>query len=209
MPKRTYKTDSDNLRKRVKSGKVDKSQLKGDALKYYNRYQGHLKAKATRAGKIAKVEHLVIPKDSEAYKIIAHAAELKGISVAEFTAKYHKAVKALLDDGATIIDRETDRLIRDILRSGKGAGMYINDGDGFTRVGKNQAMVRLQEFQTYVFGVSDIFLLLFRTEYKFTGDYYFYLPNEPDYMQYEGEELEEYLDEWYPNIKYVKSAKKD
>jgi len=207
MAKRIYKSDSPSLRKRVKNGKVNKDQLQGAALAYYNRVQGAAKARKKKVEAVAKIGDFEVPRDSRLYGIIKKAAEIKGISVKEFTEQYGEALLNLSRSGNQILDRETDRLIGDIRRSGKGTQVFINDGDGFVHVGKMRAMLHLQEFNQYVLGSSDIFLLFFRTEYKLTGDLYFYLPSEQDYDQYDGEDLELYLDDWYPNIGYVKSAK--
>lgn len=207
MSKRIYKTATENTRKKIKSGAVEKSQLKGAALSYYNRVQGAAKARAAKEEKVFKVGDAVVPRNSELYRIVETAAAAKGVTVKQFTTENQKSIKRLLQEGDVVVNREAGYAIKDITHIGKGKMVYVNDLDGYVRKGRNATIFGIQQLQQYCFSNSDIFLIFFLLRYKLNGDIYLYLPGLEQYDGLEGEELEEFLDDYYPHITYLKSAK--
>lgn len=208
MAKRIYKSATENTRKKILSGTVEKTQLKGAALAYYNRVQSAAKARAAKEEKIFKVGDAVVPRNSEIYRIVEAAATAKGVSVKKFTQENEKSIKRLLQEGDVVVNREADYAIRDIIHIGKGKSVYVNDLNGYVRKGRNATIFGIQELKQYAFSNTDIFLIFFLLRYKLNGDIYLFLPSAEDYEGLEDEDFELFLDDYYPDITYLKSAKK-
>lgn len=210
MSKKKLITDSPSLRKKVKEGKVKKSELKGDALSYWNKYQGAKKARAAKKAKIARIEQLVIPRDSEMYRMIERAAKAKKMSVAAFIKKYRDAIEALMKDGDFVLERETEYLIDDLKKLGKGKAVFVNDGNGFRKTGAKKDIYNITAFTQHIAANSEIFLIVYRVHRKMNGDASHFLPDVEEYEGLEEEEdLMKMLDGFYPEITYLISKKKE
>lgn len=210
MSKRKLVTDSATLRKKVKEGKVKKSDLKGAALAYWNKYQGAKKARKAKKGKVARIEELVIPRDSEMYRMIGLAAKAKKMTVAAFIKKYRDAIEALMKDGDFVLQRETEYLIDDLKKLGKGKSVFVNDGNGFRKTGAKKDIYNITAFTQHIASNSEIFLIMYRVHRKMNGDLSHYLPDVEEYEGLEEEDsLMDMLDGFYPEITYLISKKKE
>lgn len=206
--KRSYKTDTPALRKRVLSGRVSKDQLTGPALTYYNRVQGAAKARKAKADGTLQIGNAVVPKNSDLYAIIKAGAEAKGQSVKQFVKENKEALEKLMTDGDIVLQRETDYLIKDLQALSRGKKVFVNDGNGFSRFKKENAIFNLQTLKMHASATTDIFLIYFRVSYKTKGDIYFYCPELKQYEGMIGQSFELFLDDYYPEITYVKSNRK-
>lgn len=206
------KTLTPSLKSKIKQGykSLRLSDYQGEARDYLKKVKSADKARKTKQGKIAKVGSISIPRDSEIYKIIEKSAAINKMSVAAFIKKHKDSVTALMKDGDLVLNRETDKLIHDINAQGKGMKVFINDGNGYSRTSKLNAIFQLQQFKQFVASNTNVFLLFFRTHTKLNGDIYFSLPDYEEYGELEGEESDiiDMMDSYFPNITYLRSDKK-
>lgn len=211
MPKqRTYKKLTEPLRQKIKEGSIKKSQLAGEARTYANRVAGAKKARKIKKQKTAKVDALVIPRDSEMYKIIEAAAKYKKMTVAQFIKKHRDSIEALMRDGDFVLQRETEYLIDDVKAVKKGSKVFVNDGNGFRVFSKKNDILHIVQFTQHISTHTEIFLIIYRVHRKLNGDLSHYLPDPEEYVGLEEEEeLMEMLDSFYPEITYLISKKKD
>jgi len=202
---------TDKLKKYIRENyrSLKKSDFAGDALAYLNRVKGAAKGrKAQRDGK-AIIEGLKIPKDSSAYQLIFALAKAKGVSVRTLIKKYRQEIEPLLESGGIVIQRETDYLIKDLNSLKKGTLVFVNDGDGYSKLSKEQAILRLQMLLMHCAALTNIFMLIYRVEYKLDGDIKFYCPEEKKYKNIILEEsIKEFLDNYEPEIIYIESNRK-
>jgi hypothetical protein len=210
MPKRQLSKLTPKTKEKIKKNfkELRLSDFKGEALAYLRKVRGAAKARKDKKGKQAKVSAVAIPKDSEAYRIIEAAAKKNKMSVAAFIKKHKDSIDKLLKDGDVVLNRETEYLIRDINKLPAGKKIFVNDGNGYFKRSKGKAILYLQLLLQLVHS-TDIFLLIFRVHYKLNGDLTFYCPDPDSYEGMEGdeEEVESLLDEYYPEITYLKSRK--
>jgi hypothetical protein len=208
--KKVIRKLTDSLRVRIKKdyAKLNRKDFDGAALTYLNRVKGAAKARKIKKGKIAKVDDLVIPRDSEIYRIIERAAKSKKMTVAAFIKKHRDAIEALMKDGDIVNQRETEYLIEDIKKIRKGGKVYVNDGNGYVRTPSLNDIYNIQAF-TQAVAVTDIFLIIYRVHYKLNGDLTHYLPVPDEYEGIEeNEEMMQMLDTYYPEITYLISPSK-
>lgn len=208
--KKVIRTLSDRVKERIKRdyAKLNKKDFDGEALSYLNRVKGAAKARKVKKGKIAKVDELVIPRDSEMYRIIERAAKAKHMTVAAFIKKHRESIEALMKNGDIVNQRETDYLISDINKMRKGGKVYVNDLNGYVRTPRLNDIYNIQAF-TQTVAVTDIFLIVYRVHYKLNGDITHFLPTPDEYDGLEtNEEMMEMLDSYYPEITYLISPSK-
>lgn len=212
MPKkRIIRKLNDRVKERIKKdyAKLSKKDFDGEALVYLNRVKGAAKGRKAKKAKVAKVDDLLVPRDSEMYRIIEAAAKAKKMSVAAFMKKHRESIEALMKDGDVVLQRETDYLIEDIRRLKKGKKVFVNDGNGYVKKSPLNDIYDIQAF-TQKIATTDIFLIIYRVHYKLNGDLTHYLPDPEEYDELEEvEEIMEMLDSYYPDITYLRSAKKD
>lgn len=181
----------------------------GEALTYLKRVRGAAKGRRAKKETTARVDELIIPKDSELYEIISKAAKYKGMSISKFIKKHREAIEELMKEGDFVIQRETEYLIEDISKLKKGKKVFVNDNDGYVRTAPNEDILRIQQFTQHVIQHTDIFLIIYRVHYKLNGDLTHYLPGPDQYEELEeSEEIEGLFDDFYPEITYLKSEKK-
>lgn len=216
MAKRKLKTLTDKLRLRIREehASLKLSDFQGDALAYLKQVKQLSKARKKKAKKkkdsTARIEDLEIPKDSELYQIVSKGAKLKKMTVNQFVKKYRKELEALMKDGDFVVQRETEYLIGDIVHMKPGTSVFVNDGNGYRKTPKKKDIFEIQQFTQHIMTNSDIFLIVYRVHYKLSGDLSHYLPPHEEYEELEDErELMDLLDEFYPEITYLKSGKKD
>lgn len=209
MPRKRVKL-TDKLKAEIKSNHAQLyyKDFDGEALAYLRKVKSLAKGRKTQEGKKATVEELVIPKDSELYRIIEKGAKLKKMTVKQFTKKYKKELLTLAKEGDFIVQRETEYLIDDIRHVKKGNKIMVNDGNGYRVVGKYADILHIQQFTQHIVANTDIFLITYRVHLKTAGDLSHYLPSPEEYEEMEEqEELEGMLDGFYPEITYLKSGK--
>ena len=210
MPRKKIKL-TDRLKEQIKKdyARLRLSDFDGEALTYLKKVRGAAKGRKTQRESVAKIDELVIPKDSELYRIIERGAELKGMSVAKFIKKFKKELLEVAEKGDFIASRETEYMIEDINHIRKGNKVLVNDGNGYMVAPKLRDIFNIQQFTQHILSNSDIFLIVYRVHYKTTGDISHYLPPPEEYQDLEDEEsLESMLDSYYPEITYLKSGKK-
>lgn len=210
MAKRKIHKLTEKVRGKIKSdhAKLKLSDYDGEALIYLKKVRGAAKGRKAQRDRKATFEDFVVPKDSELYRIIEAAAKLKKMSVNRFVKEYKKQLMALAEEGDFVQQRETEYLIEDIRRLKKGKKVFVNDGNGYTSVAKLKDILHLQNFMQHVFAFTDIFMVIFRVHYKLTGDLSHYLPDEKEYDPLtEEKDIEAMLDNYYPEITYLKSGK--
>lgn len=209
--KRITRKLTDKVREKIKKdyAKLKKSDYADEALVYLNRVKGAAKGRKTKKGKVAKIEKLVIPPNSEMYALIQRAAKSQKMTVAAFVKKNREAIIALMKDGDNVMNRETDRLIDDVKAVKKNGGtVFVNDGNGFF---KTPALKDIFNIQTFIQAVhtTDIFMVFFRVHSKLNGDLTHFLPPPEEYEDLEGnEEFMYMLDTYYPEITYLISPSK-
>lgn len=212
MSKRKIHTLTDKRKEKIKANydTLKLSDYDGEALRYLKNLKQLAKARKTKKAKVAKVDELEIPRDSEMYKIVEKAAKLKKMTVAKFIKKYRSSIEMLMKDGDFILQRETEYLIEDVNKLKPGKKVLVNDGNGFRMTAKKRDIFNIQQFTQHVNQHTDIFLIVYRTHYKLNGDISHYLPSVEEYADLEeAEDIEALLDEFYPEITYLKSGKKD
>lgn len=213
MAKRITRKLTAKVRDKIKKdyNKLKLSDFGDDALQYLRKVRGAAKSRKRKADTVAKVGDLVVPKDSEMYQIIQKAAKIKKMTVKQFMKKNKKAIQELMKDGDIVLQRETDYLIKDLEKLKKGKKIFVNDGNGilmWNAAGKGIVIFDITRFTQYIFSQTDIFLIIYRVHYKLDGDMSFYLPSKEEYEELETEEeIIAMLDEYYPEITYLKSAK--
>lgn len=208
--KRIYKKLTDAVKTKVKQGVFKKSDLGGPALSYFNRVAGARKARKKKAEKIAKVDALVIPRDSEMYAIIEAAARIKKMTVRQFIKKHRQSIIDLMREGDFVLQRETEYLIEDVRAVKKGSKVFVNDGNGYRVFSKKNDILHIVQFTQHMMTNTDVFLIIYREHRKLNGDLSHYLPDPEEYESMEEqEELLDMLDGYYPNITYLISKKKD
>jgi hypothetical protein len=203
------------LTERVKAKiKADHKKLRlkdfdGDALRYLKRVRAAEKTRKKKSDSVARVEDLIIPKDSELYNIISKMAKIKKVTLKQFMKKHKKDIANLQKEGDVILQRETDYLIEDIRKMKKGKKLFVNDGNGYRKTGRARDILNIQVFTQFVMSNSDIFMLTYRVHYKLDGDLTHYLPDAIEYEEFKDNEegLIAMLDDFYPEITYLKSAK--
>lgn len=209
--KRITRKLTDKVREKIKSDykTLRLSDYDGDALVYLRKVRGAAKGRKAKAAKVAKIEELSIPKDSEMYRIIEKAAKMKKMTVKAFVKKHRASIEALMKDGDFVVQRETEYLISDIEHLPKGKRVLVNDGDGYTSTSKLNDIYNIQQFTQHVAAYSNIFLLVYRVHYKLDGNLSHYLPPVDLYEATEEEqEVIDLLDEYYPEIAYLISQKR-
>lgn len=212
MPKRIIRTLTGRVKEKIKKEyrTLKKSDYGDDALTYLNRVKGAAKGRNKKKQTIAKVGELVIPKDSEMYRIIEKAAKINKMTVKQFIKKHRESISDLMQKGDVVIQRETEYLIKDLSKLPKGKKVFINDNNGYVKTPKLDAILQLQQFTQAIFGYTDIFIIVYRVHYKLIGDITFYLPPVREYDDLsEPEDFEALLDEYYPEITYIKSPKRN
>ena len=210
MAKKIQRKLTDKLKEKIKKHYADlkESDYGDDALRYLKQVKGGAKGRATQRAKVAKIDQLTIPKNSEIYKIIQRAAKIKGMTVAKFVKKYRSDIENLMQGGDIVNMRETNYLISDIKHMDKGTTVFVNDGNGLTRTPKKTDIMNISLFTAHVMQNSDIFMISYRVNYKLNGDLSHYLPSAEEYEELEDDEtITEMLDSYYPNITYLKSRK--
>lgn len=207
---------TDRLREKIKEeyGSLKLSDYQGEALAYLKQVKQLAKARKKKAKKkkdsTAKIEELEIPKDSQLYEIVSKGAKLKKMTVRQFVKKYRKELEGLMKDGDFVVQRETEYLIGDINHMKTGTSVFVNDGNGYTKIPKKRDIYDIQTFTQHIMSNSDIFLLVYRVHYKLNGDLSHYLPDPEEYEEaIEEEDIMSMLDGYYPEITYLKSGKKD
>jgi hypothetical protein len=211
MSKRITRKLTDRVREKIRTEyrSLRLSDYDGDALTYLKRVRGAAKGRKAKSAKVAKVEALKIPVDSEIYRIIEKAAKMKKMSVKAFVKKHRSSIEALMKDGDFVVQRETEYLIDDIRRLPKGKKVLVNDGNGYATKGKLTDIFDIQQFTQHVASYSNIFLLVYRVHYKLDGNLSHYLPPVDVYEAAEEEqEVIDLLDEYYPEITYLISQKR-
>lgn len=209
--KRIQRKLTDKLKAKIKKeyAKLRLADYEGDALTYLRKVRGAAKGRKSKRDSEANIEGLRIPKDSEAYALIKAMAKAKGVTVKQLLKKYKKEVSELLEDGVLVIQRETEYLISDLKKLPKSNRIYINDNDGFTRIGKEEAILRLQLLLMHCAALTDIFMLIYRVQFKLDGDVRFYCPLKDQYEDLiTSEEITDMLDEYEPEIIYIESNRK-
>lgn len=209
--KRVTRKLTDRVKEKIKSdyNKLRLSDYDGDALVYLKRVRGAAKGRKAKASRVAKVDELRIPVDSEMYRIIEKAAKMKKMTVKAFVKKHRASIEALMKDGDFVVQRETEYLISDIEHLPKGKKVLVNDGNGYHKTAKLTDIYDIQQFTQHVASYSNIFLLVYRVHYKLDGDLSHYLPPEHIYeVAEEEQEVIDLLDEYYPEITYLISQKK-
>jgi hypothetical protein len=210
--KRVTRKLSEKVKANIKANhsKLRKSDFADDALAYLNRVKGAAKGRKAKKQKIAKVDDLVIPKDSEIYRIVQKAAAYKKMSVAKYVKKFRAEIADLMDGGDFVFTRETEYLIEDIRHMKKGQSVFVNDGDGFTRTGAKTDIFNITTFTQHIFSNTEIFMIVYRVHRRLNGDLSHYLPSVNEYDElYESDDIESMLDGYYPEITYLKSAKRN
>lgn len=215
MP-RKLKSLTEKLRARIKEqyDTLKLSDFQGEALAYLKQVKQLAKARKKKAKKkkdtTARIEELEIPRDSELYQIVSKGAKLKKMTVNQFVKKYRKEIEALMKDGDFVVQRETEYLIGDIVHMKPGTSVFVNDGNGYRKTPKKRDIYDIQAFTQHIMSNSDIFLIVYRVHYKLNGDLSHYLPPVDEYEEAtEEEEIMSMLDDFYPEITYLKSGKKD
>lgn len=210
MPRKQIKL-TERLREKIKR---DYTSLRlrdfdGEALIYLKKVRGAAKGRKAQSERVAKIGELVIPKDSELYRMIERGAELKSMTVAKFIKKYKEELLELAQHGDFIANRETEYLIDDISKIKEDFKVLVNDGNGYLVTPKLEDVFNIQQFTQHILSYSNIFLIVYRVHYKTTGDISHYLPPPAEYQGLEEEEeIEAMLDSYYPEITYLKSVKK-
>lgn len=210
--KRIIRKLTDRVREKIRTEhrKLRKSDYDGEALTYLNRVRGAAKGRKAAKEKVAKVDDLVIPKDSEIYRIIEGAAKYKKTSVKKFIKQNRQSIVDLMQEGDFVFQRETDYLIEDIRHVKKGQSVLVNDGNGYRKTAPKTDIYNITSFTQYIFSNTEIFMLIYRVHRKLNGDLTHYLPPVDEYEELEESgEIEEMLDSYYPEITYLKSAKKN
>lgn len=211
MPKRIQKKLTDRLKEKIKNEykSLRLSDFGGDALTYLKKVRGAAKGRKAKADSVADIDGLRIPKDSEAYRVIAAMAKAKGITVKQLIKKYRKEVSALLEEGGIVMQRESEYLISDIKKLPKDKRVYVNDGNGFVRKSRENAILDLQLLIMHCAALTNIFMLIYRVEYKLDGDVRFWCPEQEEYENLlTEEEITDMLDSYEPNIIYIISDRK-
>ena len=212
MPKRITRKLNEKVKERIKrewhSLRVE--DFDGAALAYLNQVRGGHAGAKKRKDRTAVIGKFTVPKDSELYRIIERGAELKKMTVAKFIKEYQKELEEVAEHGDFVQQRETEYLIEDVRRVKKGNKVLVNDGNGYSVVPKLRDVLNIQQFTQHIMGNTDIFLIVYRVHYKTTGDLSHYLPSVDEYEGLEEEhDIEAMLDDYYPEITYLKSGKKD
>lgn len=212
MPKqRKYKTLTEGLKARIKENpnRYKDSELSGKPLAYKHRVKSAKKARKAKADKEAVIDELRIPKDSESYQMVKDLAAAKGITVKKLVKDFRNEIGLVLEDGGLTLERESDYLIKDLKGLARHKRVFVNDGDGYSRLSKEAAILRVQMLLMHCAALTDIFMLIYRVTYQLDGDIKFTCPDQSQYEDIILEtEIKDFLDEYEPEIIYIESNRK-
>lgn len=186
---------SERTKAKIKAGfsKIKKSSLKGDSLRYYNLIRaGKARAKAPRF----KGQFL----SGKMVEMVEKIAKQKGVSVKKYLDENKLAVNALIESGYTGTFKPVDAAI-DIVTAYKGRYILVYDGDGIVKLKKSETILRLAEFQMFVFSTTLVVMLATFVRVYESGKLGLCVP--ADYDQYEGTEMIAYLDLFPDDIFYI------
>jgi hypothetical protein len=175
--------------------KVRPDSLSKAELSYYNK----IKAGKTRAKKAIRIDGRYL--SGAIIDVIAQVAHRKGVSIQKYIDENKEAIIKLIEEGYTHTFKTIDNAI-DIVNNLKRKTVEVDTGNGMVRMGKNETIALLSEFQQHVKSTTNIVMLA--TNVKVFKNNKIRLTIPENFPEYIGENLKDYLDE-FEDIHYIES----
>lgn len=220
---------TESLKKKIKSDyrKLKQSDFDGDALSYLKKVRAAAKGRSVkkkkqkeasqkRKNKIAaektperaksiKVGSRVIEPGSKAYEIIFLSAKNTNKSLDRFIKENEKAIEELLSNYLIFFKTEIDNLIKQIRELPKKSKVHIPvHGSEKSRA---RSIFMLHSIKKAMLELAAIYEVVFiEWGIDLDSDMHFNCPQPGEYKNIEdGEELLDFIDEYYPNITYIRN----
>lgn len=205
-PKKQTARLSKKIRQQIKSNyrRERKGDYTGAALTYLNRVRGAAKARKIKKNARAEVSNVVIPKNSELYKILERVALQKGIPVADVIAKYPKVLADYMKRGRFTLIREIEYLIADIDTAANKVFIKSTVTGITKQITKTLAKQYLRRLKNKMIKlIHNIYPdILVRHYYDSYGDLYLTMPEPKEYRAIDnGEDMMYFIDRYY--AKYI------
>lgn len=200
---------SKKLKEQIKQNpqRIRKADLTPEAQKYLNRIRGARKAVKT---KLAKKTYKAPRKKSEeapaqVSDLIDVAARMKGISTKKFRKLYPKEVADFERDMTIRYSRDAQLLKKDIQFLPKGKFVYNNG----KRVRRDKAQYLITRLYNKIQEAPVSERVGLFHHYDGAGNLHINVPSPQDYIEMDGDEFLEFLDDNYPeDITYYMSTNK-
>lgn len=202
MPKKINLSQKKKDHIRYNFHKIDKSNLSKEEQRYYTLVNNGKQS----AKKNVRFEGQYLSRKSELYKIVEKVADKKGLDVQTYLDTNKDHVEQLVEQGATTVFKRVDSAI-DITNDLSRKTVLVDTGNGIVRMSKNDAIEKMALFQQYVASNSSIVMISTKMKTFLNGKVGMTIPDPEDYEGLEGEELENFLDQ-FDDLHYIVSAKK-